>query len=608
MSIPSTAEIYSLLDSTLSKLVQPSSDTSCPWLDFLHTAAWNYKYPFTAQVLIYAQRPNATACGTKVFWESKKMHHRQIHPGAKGISILKDQAFAVETLYDITDTIASPDAPQVPIWHMTTEKSSAVKRDLLRTYALDIETEETLPEVLLRIASKIVQERFNTLIPGNITTNAEKAFLGLSDGNTRSQAKAFLTNSVFTAAMLRCALDPNLPPDAYSFVSHLNASALKVIGNAGQVMAHELIKHISRAVNNYDKALSMQITEKDILHALRLGSRLQDSKFRIAFSSAKSMWDLEQALPEEYGTDLKDVIQLHYPDHKRGSIVPDAKGLYFNKARAKSIFLPWSTIADRITDDLETGTYLNPAESAHFDTWITAQITKNERIQLGEALGIALRMHNREGEFGSFASIAETIRAYAYENSTDAEDLILSYLDTLLNHSLNIENRQQITGLQTRVRELRDFETGKSALLQGENYLIMRSSDYESGPASSESHTSSMKNILRKNISRTQAEQLYSKFSTFSQKNVENKSTVKQVSNTEKIVKNTIECRSFEAENASASSAVHVPPLSSLDMSASSDHPNTSLSSLEELLQKPRPKQHANRTTPVKHNKNQQKN
>ncbi len=74
------------------------------WTSFLSMAAWQYKYPFEDQLLIYAQRPDATACASLDVWNNKL--HRWINKGSKGIALLRENqnGHYLEYVFDISDT------------------------------------------------------------------------------------------------------------------------------------------------------------------------------------------------------------------------------------------------------------------------------------------------------------------------------------------------------------------------------------------------------------------------------------------------------------------------------------------------------------------------
>ena len=87
------------------------------WADFLRTAAWNYKYPFQDQLLIYAQRSDATACAPIEVWN--KRLDRWVKRGAKGIALIEDRGnhLSLRHVFDVSDT-ESRRQPQVSLWRM----------------------------------------------------------------------------------------------------------------------------------------------------------------------------------------------------------------------------------------------------------------------------------------------------------------------------------------------------------------------------------------------------------------------------------------------------------------------------------------------------------
>lgn len=89
-----------LLQATVSKLTVSEEN----WRSFLSTASMNYKYSFANQVLIYAQRPDATACASIEFWN--KRYKRWVKKNSKGIAILDDSGVDLKLRYvfDVTDT------------------------------------------------------------------------------------------------------------------------------------------------------------------------------------------------------------------------------------------------------------------------------------------------------------------------------------------------------------------------------------------------------------------------------------------------------------------------------------------------------------------------
>jgi N12 class adenine-specific DNA methylase/adenine-specific DNA methylase len=126
------------------------------WGAFLRTAAWNYKYPFHDQLLLFAQRPDATACATIEVWN--KRLDRWVKRGAKGIALIEDRGstLGLRHVFDISDT-QSRKAQEITLWHLRPEDNTAIAETL--SNRLDQEGEyATLPELLIATAKQAVED------------------------------------------------------------------------------------------------------------------------------------------------------------------------------------------------------------------------------------------------------------------------------------------------------------------------------------------------------------------------------------------------------------------------------------------------------------------
>lgn len=108
--------------------------TADVWSEFLKTACFNYKYDFDDQVLIFAQKPNATALLNKEQWENK--YYRNVMPGQTGISLfgLPEDMEQVKIVYDITDTKTEKNSVNVPVFEFNKEYQDSVVRALNHGY------------------------------------------------------------------------------------------------------------------------------------------------------------------------------------------------------------------------------------------------------------------------------------------------------------------------------------------------------------------------------------------------------------------------------------------------------------------------------------------
>ena len=136
------------------------------WTAFLGTAARLYKYPFPDQLMIYAQRPDATACATIEDWNNDRNRrdfdgqpwHRFVRRGAKGIALVDDSGEypRIKYVFDISDTESFlRDAGRPFRWAMRQEYEAPVLEALVKTYE---GVEDSLGVALYTIAIQLVRE------------------------------------------------------------------------------------------------------------------------------------------------------------------------------------------------------------------------------------------------------------------------------------------------------------------------------------------------------------------------------------------------------------------------------------------------------------------
>ena len=107
------------------------------WLSFLTTASRLYKYPYHDQLMIYAQRPDASACAAYELWNGTM--HRYIRRGAKGIALLNPTAngMRIRYVFDVSDTGTRADSRNVDVWQLTESTEPAVRKMLAEEFSAD---------------------------------------------------------------------------------------------------------------------------------------------------------------------------------------------------------------------------------------------------------------------------------------------------------------------------------------------------------------------------------------------------------------------------------------------------------------------------------------
>ena len=134
------------------------------WRRYLNTASGLYKYPFKEQLLIYAQRPDATACASIEIWNEKM--HCWVNKGAKGIALIDEDSFSgLKYVFDISDVHKARRIGQFPnLWEMREEHMEAVLSRLEKTYG-DTDMEAGFVGRIREIAGRIAEDCYKELRP-----------------------------------------------------------------------------------------------------------------------------------------------------------------------------------------------------------------------------------------------------------------------------------------------------------------------------------------------------------------------------------------------------------------------------------------------------------
>lgn len=132
------------------------------WTSYLTTAARLYKYPFQEQVLIYAQRPDASACASIELWNDTM--HCWVNRGAKGIALIDENSYTgLKYVFDVSDVHKARRIGRDPnLWVLKEEQQEAVIRQLEKTYG-GAEQGGSFEERLIGIAERIAEDSYSEL-------------------------------------------------------------------------------------------------------------------------------------------------------------------------------------------------------------------------------------------------------------------------------------------------------------------------------------------------------------------------------------------------------------------------------------------------------------
>lgn len=226
------------------------------WQAFLRCACRNYRLRFDEQLLIYAQRPDATAVLEIERWNGK--FGRWVNRGAKGIAVFEDADRSRQRLvhyFDISDTHESRYSRPVPIWQMKPEYTDDVIESLENTFG-ELENRGSLADAVLSAAKNAVEDNIPDYL-SDLMYAADDSFLyGLSEDMITSIYRKAVTNSVAYMMMTRLGIDtePFFESEDFTAVTNFNtAEALNALGIATSDIAAMGLGEISRTILALDR-------------------------------------------------------------------------------------------------------------------------------------------------------------------------------------------------------------------------------------------------------------------------------------------------------------------------------------------------------------------
>ena len=245
------------------------------WTQFLRTAARLYKYPYNEQIMIHAQRPDATACAEYDFW-NKKMG-RFIRRGSTGIALIdtSGQKPQLRYVFDVADTGEREHSRPVHLWRFRAEHEDIVAATLERSY--DVSVSDGIVEQMESAATQLAKEYWADH-KRDILHNIDDSYLdGYDEFNTEVQFRNAAKVSITYMLMSRCRLEPEayLEPEDFMPVFDFNTpAAVAALGTAVSEISQQVLRQIEVAIRNYERERSQNHDRID-LHEER---RLPDSQ------------------------------------------------------------------------------------------------------------------------------------------------------------------------------------------------------------------------------------------------------------------------------------------------------------------------------------------
>ena len=218
------------------------------WTDYLTTASRLYKYPFADQLMIYAQRPDATACADFDIWNNRM--NRYVRRGAKGIALLDESSGfpRLHYVFDVSDTGVRRNSRDPEVWQYNDDLKQPVSEMLAATYGI---SGERVSQQLADVAGKLVADYWDNN-GGDIRAIVDGSLLmDYDEAGVEMQFKSAAAISVTYTLLERCGFEPAGWFDKDDFQAIYNFStpdSVYALGAAVSDMSREVLRNIERTV------------------------------------------------------------------------------------------------------------------------------------------------------------------------------------------------------------------------------------------------------------------------------------------------------------------------------------------------------------------------
>ena len=233
------------------------------WRRYLNTASRLYKYPFKEQLLIYAQRPDATACASIEIWNEKM--HCWVNKGAKGIALIDEDSFSgLKYVFDISDVHKARRIGQFPnLWEMREEHMEAVLSRLEKTYG-DTDMEAGFVGRIREIAGRIAEDCYKELA-SDMEYLKEGSFLEeLDELNVEVRIRETLADSIAYTVLKRCGMAESELAEEINFpyIHEFNTvETLSQLGSNVSDLSKPILMEIGKAIGAYDRQIAQNREE-----------------------------------------------------------------------------------------------------------------------------------------------------------------------------------------------------------------------------------------------------------------------------------------------------------------------------------------------------------
>ena len=288
------------------------------WTDYLTTASRLYKYPFADQLMIYAQRPDATACAEFDIWRNRM--NRYVRRGSKGIALLDESSGfpRLHYVFDVSDTGVRRNSRDPEVWQLGPDLVQPVSEMLNKTYGI---SGERVSQQLADVAGKLVADYWDNN-GGDIRAIVDGSLLmDYDEAGVEMQFKSAAAISVTYTLLERCGIEPAgwFDKDDFRAIHEFSTpDSVYALGAAVSDMSREVLRNIERTVkttirrrNNERSQYEYEQQERDLLDRRGLPAPEPDSE-----PAPEAAGQVRQAAPDVPDEPSPGTVQHDAPERE----------------------------------------------------------------------------------------------------------------------------------------------------------------------------------------------------------------------------------------------------------------------------------------------------
>ncbi len=248
---------YQITNEIAKKTLKDITSNPNKWMEFLETASNNYKYDFNEQILIYAQKPNATACADIETWN--KRLKRWVNRSAKGIALIsiENGRTILRHVFDISDT-HSGIKQDLKLWEVKESYHNGIVETLENSFG-ELAIKDNLGESIYSATQNLVEDNLSDYLKDLKEVIDTSSLKNLEDVEIDGAFITLLTNSITYMVMKRCGLNPKeeFNVDSFSQIEKFNSrQVISRLGAAISDIAEQELREIYSTVQNIEKSIN----------------------------------------------------------------------------------------------------------------------------------------------------------------------------------------------------------------------------------------------------------------------------------------------------------------------------------------------------------------